>query len=358
MTDIASTASGAATSEPRRPRLSGPWYRRLPFGGRNSGLLLALILAIAFITVQHPHYFSWSNFLVVGLQMSYVMICAVGMSVLIIGGSVDLSVGSIFGVAAVVAALLAKHIPPGFAIVVAIALAGLFGLINGALVWRVKLSPLIITLGTLTALAGVQNVLTKGFAITSVPASFSDFGNTAPLGLPMGLFLAVIIVPVGYIVLHYTTIGRHTFAIGANRDASQAAGLKLRRLVLGAFVVNGLLAGLAGTVAASRYGSADPTFGVNFELDVITAVVLGGVAFTGGEGGLGGVVLAVALLGVIDSGLVWLNISPFWGDVVSGTVLVIAVSLDQLSSEFRDRRQRRVAMRERRREAEGDGAVA
>jgi ribose/xylose/arabinose/galactoside ABC-type transport system permease subunit len=280
--------------------------------------------------------------------MSFIGIAALSTTALIIGGNVDLSIGSLFALSGVTAALLGKHVDPALALLAGIALGAAVGWINGLLVWRIRISPIIITLGALTLLRGVVLLLTNGFAITGVPDSFGGFGQARPFGVPMPVVMLVILVPIAYIILQRTTIGRHVFAIGGNVEAAEAAGLKVRRIVLGSFAVNGLLVGLAGVLAASRFGSADPSFGVGFELDVITAVILGGVAFSGGEGGIGGVILAVALLGVVNSGLVSLGVDPYYTNVVKGGVLILAVAIDQLAHEQRERHQRRLAMRERR----------
>jgi ribose transport system permease protein len=318
---------------------------------RNVGLFIALIIAIAVISIQHPSYLTLSNFKVVGLEAAYTMIAALGTTFLMIGGNIDLSIGSNLGLAAVTAALLANHVGSVAAILIGIALAGVVGLVNGLLVWRVKLSPLIITLGSLTALQGVTDVLTGGAQVYQVPGSFSGFGLATPLTIPSALAIAIVLIPIAYVILNRTTFGQYTFAIGANRAASVATGLNVRRLVLVTFAINGLLIGLVGTLQASRFASADPTFGTGFELDVITAVILGGVAFSGGEGGIAGVVLAVLLLGVVDSSFVWLGISAFYTDVVRGVVLILAVSIDQIAHEQRARYQKMMAMRERAAEA-------
>jgi ribose/xylose/arabinose/galactoside ABC-type transport system permease subunit len=321
---------------------------------RNLSLLVALGVALTIVSVQRPSYLSYSNLLVVGLQMSFVAIAALGMTALIISGYIDLSIGSMFGLAAVVTALLARDgWPAPLAIIAAIALVGAIGLTNGAVVWRISVSPIIVTLGSLTLLRGVVYLLTHGFAVTGVPASFGRFGQAKPLGIQMPVLIFVILAPVASFILTRSTVGRYIFAIGGNREASQALGLPVRRLVLATFAVNGLLVGLAATLAASRFEGADPNFGLNMELDVITAVILGGVAFTGGEGGVGGVVLAVMLLGVINSGIISIGIDPFYANIVKGAVLIIAVAIDQLVLEQRERYRRSMAMRDTREEEEG-----
>ena len=314
---------------------------------RNLSLLIAVVIAVTIVSAQRPSYLSYSNFLIVGLQMSFVAIAALGMTTLIISGYIDLSIGSMFGLTAVVSALLARDgWPAALAILTAIALTGAIGFLNGLVVWRISISPIIITLGSLTLIRGVVYLLTHGFAITGVPDSFGAFGQAKPLGVPMPVAIFVILAPVTAFILSRTTVGRYIFAIGGSREASQALGLPVRRLVLATFAVNGLLVGLSAALASSRFVGADPNFGVGMELDVITAVILGGVAFSGGEGGIGGVVLAVVLLGVINSGIISMGIDPFYANVVKGAVLIIAVAVDQLVHEQRERYQRSMAMRD------------
>lgn len=316
---------------------------------RNLGLLGALLLALLILLIFSPKYMNLDNFIVVGLQMSYIGIAAVGTTFLIISGNIDLSIGSLFALCAAVAAILSLYIEPQVAFLCGILLGGVLGLINGAMVWRVKISPIIITLGSLTILRGIDLLLTGGYTIRGVPKAFSLIGQWRPLEVPTPVWVFIIFVVIAHFILHTTTIGRHIFAIGGNREASEASGLTVRKLVLGIFAVNGLIVGLAGTLAASRFGTAAPQFGIGFELDVITAVILGGVAFSGGEGNIVGVVLAVMLLGVINSGLVSLGIDPHYTEVVKGGALVLAVTLDQLSQERQERYRTILARRERER---------
>ena len=315
--------------------------------GRNAGLLITIGILVAVIASKRPDYLSYDNFLVVALEMSFIMIAALGTAVLMIGGNIDLSIGAVFALAAVTTSLLVNHVGLPAALALGIATAGVVGLVNGMLVWRIRLSPLIVTLGTMTLIKGVVLVLTNGYSIAGVDSSLGALGAQRPFGISIPVLVAIVLIPICAIILHRTTWGLYTYAIGGGREASTLAGLNIRALVLGGFVVNGLLVGVAGTLAAARFGTANPTFGVGFELDVITAAILGGIAFTGGEGRIGGVVLAVVLLGVINSGLVWLEINPFYANVVKGGVLILAVAIDQLSQEQRERYQKKLAMRER-----------
>ncbi len=247
------------------------------------------------------------NFIVVGLQMAYVGIGALRMTLLIISGNIDLSIGSLFALCAVVAAIVATTINPQLAILIGILLGGVIGLTNGALVWRIRIPP-IITLGSLTILRGLVLLITGGYTVRGVPKDFGLIGQERPFEVPTPVYALFILVIIVSLVLHTTTIGRHIYAICGNREVSEAAGLSVRRLVLGVFLANGLIIGLAGTLAARWFVTAAPSFGIGFELEVITAVILGGVAFTGGAGNVLGDLLAVALLAVLNSGMVSLGI--------------------------------------------------
>jgi ribose/xylose/arabinose/galactoside ABC-type transport system permease subunit len=313
---------------------------------RASGIGVALAIAIGILAVFSPRYLTLDNFMVVALQVSFIGLASVGTAGLIMSGNIDLSIGSLFALTSVCAALVAKIAPPFAAILAAIALGGLIGLGNGALVWRMKLSPIIITLGSMAILRGAVLLLTGGYAVRGVPKDFSGFGQAHCLGMPMPVCALLLMALASQFVLARTTIGRHLLAIGGNRAAAVAAGIPVRRLTLGMFLVNGCIVGFSGALAASRYGSASPAFGVGLELDAITAVILGGVAFTGGEGNIPGVMLAVALLGVINSGIVSLGIDPHWSEIFKGAVLIMAVCCDQLAQEARSRYRKRMAMKE------------
>ena len=314
---------------------------------RNLGLLLALVLTLVLLAIFSPQYMSFDNFVVVGLQVAFVGIASLGTAYLIITGNVDLSIGSMYAVCAVTAAIMAKTIPAALAITAGIALGGLLGWINGIMVWRISISPVIITLGSLTVLRGVALRITNGFGVRGVPASFAWLGQARPLGVPTPVWALFLLAIVAHVVLQTTTIGRHLLAFGGNREACEAAGINGRGLVMATFAINGLLVGTSAVLAASRFGSAAPTFGVGFELDVIAPVVLGGVAFTGGEGNIPGVLLAVALLGVINSGLISLGIDPHYTQIVKGGALIIAVTIDQITQEQQERHRRKLAMEER-----------
>jgi len=317
------------------------------FGGRNTGLFVTLGLSLLVISLFSPQYLSLDNLRVVALQISFIGIASLGTALLIISGNVDLSIGSQYALCAVAAAMLARTIPAPFAWLAGITLGAILGFLDALMVWRVNISPIIITLGTMTVFRGIALRITNGFGVRGVPKSFSAFGQARILTVPMPVCVLIGLGLLAHIFLHKTVQGRHLFAFGGNKQAAEAAGINSKRLILMNFTFNGALVGISAVLAASRFGTAAPTFGVGFELDVIAAVILGGVAFTGGEGSIVGVLLAVVLLGVINSGLISLGIDPHYAQMVKGAALVVAVTLDQLTQERQERHRKRLAIQER-----------
>jgi ribose transport system permease protein len=315
-------------------------------GTRAVGLAVVTGIMLIILAIQVPSYVSVANLQLVGLQVTEVGIVAVGATVLMISGNVDLSVGSITGLVAVASSLIALSLPEPFPILLGVVIGMACGLFNGILVWRVRISPIIVTIGTLSLFYGISLVLNSGVAVTSLPASFDAFGSTDVFGFSIGFAIFVVLSVLTGFFLTLTRPGRQIYAVGGSSQAAARVGIRIRRLVVGSYVVNGLLTGLGGVLLASRFGSGDPTFGTNLEIDVITAVILGGVSFSGGEGGMGGVFMAVIFLGVLESGIVALNVSPYWTSVVEGAALVVAVVLQQVTREQRERRQRAVALAE------------
>jgi ribose transport system permease protein len=315
--------------------------------GRNIGLLVTMAMCLLVISLFSPKYLSIDNLLVIALQISFTGIAAIGTAYLIIGGSVDLSIGSQYALCAVVSAMMARSVPSVWAWIGGIVLGQILGVLNGLMVWRVRISPIIITLGTLTIFRGIALRITNGFGVRGVPKSFSLFGQSQWVGIPIPVWVFIVLAMFAHFVLQYTQQGRHLFAFGGNREAAEAAGIDGKRLLLSCFVLNGALVGTSAVLAASRFGTAAPTFGTGFELDVIAAVILGGVVFSGGEGSIIGVLLAVVLLGVINSGLISIGVDPHYAQVAKGLALVIAVTIDQLTQENQERHRKKLALLER-----------
>jgi ribose/xylose/arabinose/galactoside ABC-type transport system permease subunit len=315
-------------------------------GGRSGSIVVALVVTLLFLAIVHPAYYTLENVRVILLNSSATAITVVGMSLLLIAGKIDLSVGSIFAAGAYSGAWLGTTIPAPLAIAAGIGVGAFLGLVNGLLVQRIRVSPIIVTLGTLTVIRGLLQAFTGGKGIRGVQPDFAEFGRATPLGVPMQIWVLIGLVIIGQVILSQTTVGQRIFAIGGNPEAANIAGVNVRGIVLGLFALSGALAALAGVMTASRFGTATITFGQGFELDVITAVILGGVAFSGGEGSVGGAIVAVVFLGVVNSGLISLGVDPFYTDVVKGAALVISVAIEQLTQERRERYRKGLAMAE------------
>lgn len=353
-------APAAAHAQAERNSLVG----RLVRGQAQAGAILIMLVGLIIATGIHSSLFFGLNNIKVQLEnMSFIAIAGVGTAILIITGNIDLSIGSLLALVAVLAAMFASHMPIALAFILAILVGGGVSAILGTIVWNVSTSPIIITLGGLTMIRGIVVVMTGGIAVGG-PAGFSTFANLTPLGVPMPVWIFLAVALAGFAFLTFTTTGRHIYAIGGNKEAARAAGIRVRRITIGAFIVSGLLVGLSGVLEASSYNSADDTFGVGFELQVITAVIVGGVSFAGGEGGILRAMLGCALLEVISAAVVFFGIDPDWANIITGAILIVAVSMDQIVHKQRERYQKAMAMRdlarisEERRQASGDDPLS
>jgi ribose transport system permease protein len=317
------------------------WDRLRPEVGtqaaRNAGLVTVLGALLLSLAITHPTFFSSADIQVLGTNMVMLGIVSAGMTLLIISGSVDLSVGSMFALLACGTALLSLHINGYVAFFLVLPFGAGLGLINGLFVWRIRISPLIVTLAGMGIYLGVAELITAGNYVPTLPSAFAYFGQGKWLGVDIPIWVLVFVALFTHIVLSRTTIGRQIYAIGNNREAAEIAGISVRRLVIGLFVVNGVLVGVAAVLEASRFDSASTQFGANLALQAITAVILGGVAFSGGEGSLFGVAVAVILLTVVQAALIQYNVNAFYSDLANGALLLIAVTLDQVTHDQRER---------------------
>jgi len=322
--------------------------RRRLFGGQvQAAGVLIVIVALFVATGLHSNLF-WSvnNLKVLAEDMAFIALSGVGTAILIITGYVDLSIGSLLALCAVLTAMLANVVALPFAFIFGVLIGGAVGALNGLIVWNVSTSPIIITLGGLMLIRGIVIVITGGVGVAPKNPNFVSLANQTPLGVPMPVWFFLGAALLGWLFLSFTTTGRHIYAIGGNRDAARAAGIRVRRIVIGVFIVNGLLVGLTGMLEASLYGAPDDTFGNQFELQVITAVIVGGVSFAGGEGGVVRAMLGCLLLEVIQGAVVSWNIDPNYTYIITGAILIVAVSTDQIVHGQRERYQKLAAMRE------------
>ena len=298
---------------------------RVRDGLRRQPLFPVLLVMLAVLSASYAGFGTTANFRNIAVQASPLIISAVGMTFVILTSGIDLSVGSMFFLAAAVETSSALVGEPAVLVFPAVIATGLvMGLANGLAVGLTRVPALIVTLATMQVYRGAGGHIT-GQQDINVPASLRGIGTGAILGLPVPILLAAAVALAGGMAFARTGFGRHLQAVGSNRDAAVDAGLPVRRVVIGAYAVAGLLAGLGSLTETARLGAVQPSIGQGYELTVITAVVLGGTSLFGGRGSVTGTVLGSLLLSTVQTGLVFSGASPYVFDIVRGSVLLVAV---------------------------------
>ncbi len=294
------------------------------------GIYFALFVLVAVFTVTSDVFLTSANLLNVLRQVSIIGICAVGLTFVLLTGGIDLSVGSVIGVSGMTCATL---VAAGFPVVLAIAGALAFGLLAGLLagfiINEAGIPPLITTLGLMTTFRGVSYIIGGGLPVYGVPDGLKALGQGYVLGIPVPVILMAITLALGHVVLTYTRFGREVYGVGGNEEAARLSGVNVKTLKYKVYALSGMLAAFAGIVLMARVNSGQPKGGEGYELDIITAVVLGGVSIFGGVGRLSGVLAGVLIMGVLANGMILLNINEYVQWVVKGAVLLAAVALDQ-----------------------------
>lgn len=294
----------------------------------SAALLVFLLAEISFFTLNSPYFLTWSNWVNIFTAMSITGILAAGGTVLMIGGQFDLSVGSGTAFVALMFALAAASLGVGPALLVALITGLGIGALNGFLVTVVGVNALITTLGTLAIFRGLT--LSIGGA-SSVRVNGFDWAILRPvLDIPLSAALFVLVACLVGLLLARTVFGRMIYAIGANEQSARLVGIRTRRLLFLAFLGSGFCMTLTGLVSVSQLGSTSGTTGVGLELAVVTAIILGGTTLKGGTGSMFGTVLGLLIVGVLNNGLTLMNINSTWQQVAAGTLLILAVSFDQL----------------------------
>ena len=293
---------------------------------RRFGLLFSFVLICAALTLLSDRFLTVVNITNV-LRISAInAIISVGMTFVILTAGIDLSVGAIAALAAVIAAqFVHQGGSPVLGILLCLVVGIILGLANGVLTIVLRIPPFITTLGMMTIARGLALTFTQGIPITGFPDTFRFLGAGFWGPLPVPIIVAAVVFAAGYFLLARTTFGKYVRALGNNPTAARLAGINTNRTTVAVYVVIGLLSALAGLLLIGRLDSAPPTLGVGYEFDAIAAVVVGGTSFAGGEGGLGGTLIGVLIIGVINNGLNLLNVNALWEQVVKGIVIALAL---------------------------------
>jgi ribose/xylose/arabinose/galactoside ABC-type transport system permease subunit len=295
-------------------------------------VLVGILLFITVVfTILNPRFFSGFNLMYVLIQNSFVIISACAVTLLMISGQIDLSIGSTVCLAGMAHAWLSRAgLPVGLSFLLAILVGLLVGLINAALVVRLKITPFIATLGTMYMGRGLSYLVSGGLVIREgLPDAFSYVGNESLGPVPYTIVALVAVVAVFLVLERRSVLGKYSVAIGGNRTAAMLSGIDTDRIVSTLYILAGAFAGFAGVLMASRLGVGDPNIGIGFEFDVIVAVILGGTSLAGGEGSILGMIIGALIIGGLGNGLKLLNVFTFFQSIMKGFVLVLAVLLDQ-----------------------------
>lgn len=299
------------------------------------GPLLGFIILVAIVSILNPSFLEPLNLLNLLRQVAINALIAFGMTFVILTGGIDLSVGSILALSsALIAGMIVSGIDPILAILIGCILGAIMGAINGLLITKGKMAPFIATLATMTIFRGLTLVYTDGNPITGLGENyaFQLFGRGYFLGIPVPAITMIIAFAVLWVILHKTSFGRKTYAIGGNEKAALISGIKVPRVKVMIYALAGLLSALAGAILTSRLNSAQPTAGTSYELDAIAAVVLGGTSLSGGRGLIVGTLIGALIIGTLNNGLNLLGVSSFFQMVVKGVVILIAVLIDRKKS--------------------------
>lgn len=305
--------------------------------------IIALLVLCIVLTILSDKFFTLENGWNIARQISINVCISVGMTLVILTKGIDLSVGSMLAFSGAIVAGLLKfglEFPSintfvGFtvfgAILAGLVVGGGLGVFNGWMITKFKVPPFVATLAMLTIARGATMLWTGGFPITGLGDSFAFIGTGWFLGIPMPVWITAIVVVLAIILTKKTKFGRHIYAIGGNESAARLSGININKVKIWVYAIAGILSAVGGIILTSRLDSAQPNAGMSYELDSIAAVVIGGTSLSGGRGSIMGTVQGALIIGVLNSGLVLLNVSPFWQQIIKGFVILIAVIMDRLN---------------------------
>ncbi|WP_326636056.1 ATP-binding cassette domain-containing protein [Streptosporangium sp. NBC_01755] len=308
---------------------------------RRTGLALLCVVLVAYFGFAYDNFFTVSNGLAILMNISAIAIAAVGAMFLVVSGNVDLSIGGQYALISVIIAYFAQDQGSVWVAVLAGLVAGLIlGLTNGILVKYMKISPLIVTLGTMAVFKGLAYLVSEGKSVFGFSDAFIFLGRARIDNVPLPVIIATVVFVAGGFWLLRAATGLRLFAIGGNQQAARLTGIDVDWVIVRLYVLNGLLMGVVALLTTARLGSGTPQIGTAFELDVLTAVILGGVGFAGGSGHPAGVFVGVATIGILSSGLIFAGLADWWQQISKGLVLLLALGADQIAEHRRARSAR------------------
>ncbi len=304
--------------------------------GRESGIIAALILLVIIFSIINPIYISSDNIVDIIKQSTINGLLAIGITLAIITGGIDLSIGSIFAIVIVsIGKMLVAGLNPGLAFLLGTIFGFLMGLINGILISKIKLQPFIATLGTMSIYRGIAYIITGGWPVLDIPESFRKTLDGDIFGfIPSSVLLLLIVGIIMWIVLKYTRFGNYIYALGSNEEATRLSGVNVEFNKMLAYGFCGIGAALAGMVLLARLGTGEPTAGQGYELNAIAAAAVGGTSLIGGRGTIQGTILGTILLSALRVGLIVVGVDSFWQYIATGIIIVIAACFEIIQNKF------------------------
>jgi ribose transport system permease protein len=304
---------------------------------KRFAIILVFLGLCIFFTILNPAFIGIENIMQVLRNVAIMGIVCIGMSYSLISGGIDLSVGTIQGFSLIIAALMVLRlgVPFFLAAIIGILAGVIIGLINGFVINELNVPPLITTLATMTIFRGVIYVLTGAKSVFGFQSNITTMGQGFLGIVPIPVIIFAFVFILGWFFLTRTTIGRYFYGVGSNSEVARLSGINVKRIRYLVYIISGLLSGFAGIMLLSRLNSGQPRAGIGLEFEVITAVVLGGVSIAGGEGKLYGVLFGALIMGVLKNGLILTGVTEYYQMIITGAVLIIAVSIDTVSKKRR-----------------------
>jgi ribose transport system permease protein len=296
---------------------------------RKNPALVGFIGIFIILSIISDSFLSIYNITNILRQTSIISIIGFGMTLVILTGGIDLSVGSTFALSAVIMASIVKAGNPILGIIVALLVGSAIGALNGIIISKGKIQPFIVTLAMMAIARSLTLGFTEGIPISGFSSGFRFLGRGDFLGIPMPIIIMFIVFFITYYILKKTRLGLYTYSIGGNEEATKLSGVNVDKYKIIIYMISGLFSAISAIILTARLNSAQPTFGTGYELDAIATVVLGGASLAGGYGGVFGTLFGALLLGTINNGMNLLNVSPYYQDAVKGVIILIAVLLEK-----------------------------
>ena len=312
--------------------------KKIKIGGDKLTMMAAIVVVFIIFTALNRNFFTLTNIVNILVAGSLVGLVAIGHTYLIIAAQNDLSPGAVVAFSGVLAALLSQAgLSFGLVCLITLISGAIIGIFNAFMVNKIKLDPFIATLVTQSVIRGFAYIICDGKPVSITDPTYLLIGKLRIFGVPLSVWIMIIFIVIFGIILARTTFGKNIYAIGGNKDAARLAGLNPQKIILICFILMGILCAIGGIIFSSRMNSGQPAANVNLEFDAITAVILGGVSFMGGVGGMGGTILGIVLIQSFNTGLTMVNVPSFWQYVARGALLLFALTTDYIRKQKREK---------------------